>query len=1145
MNQPLFSATLVAEILNLRLPKSKRVLPTPEQQAVIECVPEGPVLVIAGAGSGKTETLSHRVVWLIANGFAQPEQVLGLTFTVKAAGELSERVRRQLIVFCENARNQQLNLTEAQGTQVEMIERALEGGLNTPDISTYDSFAASVVQEFGQLLGGAGGETIVDADILWDLAEQVVREAHPTAPNSAFQTYIESVIGLNDQLVEQLCSPDELSEYLEREFVQPISSLPPGLTATGRAKKNPPESVEKALVNARQTIDNLVPMVQEFRKLKVLRGYVTFADRAARAVEILEGFVYAREALRNRYPLVLLDEVQDTSSIQSRLLSAAFRGAHVMGVGDPNQSIYGWRGAATGVLEEFGAHFAPAAETARTARLLSLSVSWRNPKLILDAANAVSSTLNSPTQSTTGISGGQRLDVLRLQSKEEYISKQSGTALAPAANASVTVRYPETEAEEYQQLAQWFVDHLRPDENGTMPTAAVLVRKRKAMEQIELALRERHIPVTTAGNGGVFRSPEVIDIVCALRVLGQENAASELIRLLAGPRFAIGLADLRQLTKLAQRLTQEQQNEETAVAPATRTVTLVDALDALRSLPKSEGWWQTLTAPGGERLLEASKLFAHLRYVQSYATLTELVREVEWQLRLDLEVATAQAARASVAGEPLVGGSPRSRLDGLIDAVQGYSDSVHDATLKDLLAWIERVSDDDRLSVDEVEPEPGTVQISTVHSAKGLEWDLVAVPGMRNGDFPGPVRSEEASGGFSRARVPEALRVDAPARKHLQAPVEFHDYEMKSELDEDLKRYRAQIALAHETEERRLAYVAITRARRHLWCSGHFWGAQKSARPASQFLADIAAVPGVLGELPEGSEYESKPENREQITFSWPRSALGVRESVVHEAATAVAQYLGHGDKAQLSPARQLLLAELAQSRQQRSADITAQLPERLNASDFSNMVADPVQATQRRRRPVPRAVSFEQELGTLFHEWLEARLLGASVETAAGGEQSADRFAPERVLPRQRSAFENLQHMFEQSQFAALKPDYVELPLSIPFAGVVLNATLDAVYQDVDRPGHWIIVDWKTGRAPKTEKDKTGKLLQLELYVHALAQHLNIDTERISATLYYLRDGEEVPLTGLRTLEELEAQMIRAVTAAQSGTGAHHSVQA
>jgi len=152
------SAASLADALGL--PK-----PTPQQAAIIEAPPDGPLLVVAGAGSGKTETMTSRVVWLVANGFVEPDQVLGLTFTRKAATELAERIGLRL---------RQLQACDVWHPRPEDEETGAEVLGGTPTVSTYHSYAGRLVREHALRLGYESESRLLSEAAAWQYAAEVV-----------------------------------------------------------------------------------------------------------------------------------------------------------------------------------------------------------------------------------------------------------------------------------------------------------------------------------------------------------------------------------------------------------------------------------------------------------------------------------------------------------------------------------------------------------------------------------------------------------------------------------------------------------------------------------------------------------------------------------------------------------------------------------------------------------------------------------------------------------------------------------------------------------------------------------------------------------------------------------------------------------
>src|SRR5664279_1054966 len=191
--------------------------PTAEQRAVIEA-PMRPLLVVAGAGSGKTETMASRVVWLVANGYVEPDQVLGLTLTRKAATELAERIGRRL---------RRLRHVGMWTPAPEQDGSEVMGG--TPTVSTYHSYAARLVGEHGLRLGVEPESRLLSEAAAWQLAAEVVERYDGPMDDVPFaaSTIVHAVVDLAGEMAEHLLVPADLHTLIDR-FEARVRELPKG-----------------------------------------------------------------------------------------------------------------------------------------------------------------------------------------------------------------------------------------------------------------------------------------------------------------------------------------------------------------------------------------------------------------------------------------------------------------------------------------------------------------------------------------------------------------------------------------------------------------------------------------------------------------------------------------------------------------------------------------------------------------------------------------------------------------------------------------------------------------------------------------------------------------------------------------------------
>ncbi|MGC2566197.1 MAG: ATP-dependent helicase, partial [Mycobacterium sp.] len=355
--------------------------PTAEQAAVI-AAPPGPLVVIAGAGAGKTETMAARVVWLVANGYAEPGQVLGLTFTRKAAGQLLRRVRSRLARLSGTGLNVGSQSGEPDGA---------------PVVSTYHAFAGQLLREYGLLSPGVGeyaqpiepDTRLLSETELWQLAFDVVNaysgELHTDKTPAAVTAM---VLRLSGQLAEHLVDTGQLRDtHVELERL--VHTLPAGRYQRDRG---PSQWLLRMLATQAERAE-LVPLIDALHRRMRAEKVMDFGAQMASAARLASAVPQVGEQVRSRYRVVLLDEYQDTGYAQRILLSSLFGGGvdgqlALTAVGDPIQSIYGWRGASATNLPRFTTDF-PRPDGS-PAPVLELSTSWRNPPTALHVANAVS-----------------------------------------------------------------------------------------------------------------------------------------------------------------------------------------------------------------------------------------------------------------------------------------------------------------------------------------------------------------------------------------------------------------------------------------------------------------------------------------------------------------------------------------------------------------------------------------------------------------------------------------------------------------------------------------------------------------------------------------------------------------------------------
>ena len=1076
-------------------------VPFSDQQLAAITAPLEPGVIIAGAGSGKTTVMAARVVWLVGTGAVRPEEVLGLTFTRKAAAELSGRVRNALL---------EAGVVPAGGVD--------ESGEQL--IMTYDAFAARLVAEHGLRIGVETDPTLISGATRYRLASRVVSAAAgPFEFISRLRpaTITERVLRLDADLQTHLVSPATLDAHA-REHLIGLQSAPTN------NRGNVYADIKRAIVAAQERLE-LASLVADYQALKARLGVVEFADQMAIAARLAVEVPAVSAALRSTYRVVLLDEYQDTSAAQAIMLRGLFSGytpsegmGHpVTAVGDPFQAIYGWRGAASSNILQFARDF-PTANGQHAGRF-ALTVNRRSGGTILDVANRLSLPLRALPPGSQG-SGGE-VEGLGL------LEPPPGTPAGVVRAATFT-----TWPDEVSWIADQVVSAYDSGKAKAWADIAVLTRRNADIATIYGELTARDVPVEIVGLGGLLHLPEVMDVTATLRVVDDVTANPDLIRLLTGPRWRIGPRDLALLGRRARELSQSSRPVPVGSPPelvegvsAQGTELLTDLEQAVADVDPTEvvSLLDALESPGELAYSHAARerfaqLATELRELRHHAgePVLDLARRVITMTGLDVELmATPEFARTN----------RRDQLGAFLDAVAEYVDVDGDASLAGVLAYLQTEIDTGSGLEQAVPSDREAVKLLTVHKAKGLEWEVVFLPALMTGIFP----SDRVTDNWvsNPAVLPADLRGDADAIPQLAD----HD-------NAALTTYKRALSEEQSHAEDRLAYVAATRARRLLVGSGHCWRADLiNPRTASAYLRVImdeaerqtelvcvAPEPGPANPLTASVEPTPwpaplDPEARERRAWAagevarFRRSeSAGTPETELSEPLLLDAEETVAGWDADIE---RLLL----EAQRDRTHSASVELPASLSASAVMRLGADPEAYAAELARPMPRPPSRAARFGTRFHGWVERYLIGLAhgelpqpplIDTddldEADERTDAD-LAGETEL-------RELCDAFAAGRFGAVVPCAVETPFTLLIGGRLVRGRIDAVYERSARPQQgqvaafaeltapvaFVVVDWKTGRADQADP------LQLALYRQAWADLRGVSVDQVAAVFYDVR---------------------------------------
>src|SRR5271165_1683813 len=650
-------------------------VPDDHQRQAIEHV-HGPMLVIAGAGTGKTSVLTYRVARLVGEGHAQPGEILALTYTVNAAKEMQQRVR------------------------------GLLGGKEI-QATTFHDYCLGLLKRAGKDFG------VLDEKDLWIYLRRRLRDLHlehyirAASPAQFLNDLLDFVNRCHDELV----TPEKYQEYVER--------LERGEVPLPRVVKSK-NALENEEIRGRcREIARVFSTVEGWLEAENLG---TFSHMITRAHALLDSDESILADARARARFILADEFQDANVAQIKILSRlAGTEANLFAVGDPDQSIYRFRGASSEAFELFHRHFS-------TTMVVALEKNRRSTTPILRSAFSLIN--ENPPVFAKHSNGSIPYRRTPLVSAREETAVAEGVPLASAPVLVVSLANKDSEGPELVS----FLREAQRKMKCRWSDFGVLYRANSHRDDVVGELAETDIPFVIEVVD-ISDTPEVRDLFACVNAIVSSGDDISLVRVAALPRFNVDADQLRQLLRSIAR-----DNRERQVVP------LSSALDRIA---------------GGAEVLAAIERTRDL--IQSRnARGREAVDIVVKQFGLDSSSPILQAA---------------------LQWVTAWEAKVVNATteLQELVEYLGYFREAGGVIPMQSNESEDAVRLMTVHGAKGLEFRHVFILRANSGSFPWPYK--------------ESL---------VAFPRELRDPDSVSEADDEA---------LHKEEERRLFYVAMTRAR--------------------------------------------------------------------------------------------------------------------------------------------------------------------------------------------------------------------------------------------------------------------------------------------------------------------------------------------
>ncbi len=940
----------------------------------------GPLLIVAGAGTGKTTVITRRIAYLAEQGVAKLEEIAALTFTEKAAGEMQERV-----------------------------DLLMPLGYYDSWICTFHGFCERIIKNHALDIGLPTDFELLDNIGQWvfvykNLDKFKLKYYKPLGNPAKF---IDALLRHFSRCKDELITPEQYlhhAESLKLNTDTPQGAVKP---KAKKGKKNQTSETQNTTEVPAPDMDEIERMAEianayhTYQRLMLEHNYLDFADLINYTLELFQKRPHILKYYQNKFKHILVDEFQDTNFAQYQLVKLLSSGHNnLVVVGDDDQSIYKFRGASVSNILKFKddyPHF----------KQITLVQNYRSSQNILDLAyNFIQQ--NNP----------DRLEVkLAIDKKLKSTSKEEGV---------IEVMEAEDLAGELDMVAKKMLEIKNGNAEATWNDFAVLIRRNAAADELLPVLASRGIPYTFVANKGLFKKPIILDVLAYVRLLENGHNSGSLYRVLCLPKFQLTHTELSALLAFGHK----------------KALTLFESLQQAGSLPE-------LGQEAQKKIQNLLKCLGEHTQIASRHSAAEVIVRVLKDLGIEEKIKE----------DTLENAENRELVEQFYKKVELFEQQNHDTTLHNFLQILDLEMQAGSEGDIKFDPNlgPESVKVMTVHAAKGLEFNYVFIINLVEQRFPTREKSDPIE-------IPEALVKD------ILPEGDFH-----------------------LQEERRLFYVALTRAKTHVYLSwAKDYGGARQKRP-SQFLIETGLVP---------SEKVNKATGK--VVFTRP-----VREQVKFHI-----------------------------------------LPTQFSYSQLNDFETCPLKYKYQHylKLPVPGSchTSFGQTIHKVFEEYLKAykNALDFPQQDLFSGPAQQPAGLPEFILlerlydkcwvddwykdKTEKEEYRDLGKKMLKTFYNELAqkpfvPKYIEKFFRLKLAGYTFVGKIDRADS---LNGGIEILDYKTGKVPKSGKD----LDQLYIYQWAAQEFLN---ERVVALKYwYLQDNQflEEKLADTKKLEGLKAKLLELI---------------
>lgn len=893
----------------------------------------GPLLIIAGAGTGKTTVITERVKHLITSGGAKPSEILALTFTEKAADEMEAR-----------------------------IDEALPYGYTQMWVMTFHGFCDRVLRQDGFHIGlDTKSKLLTTADSLDLLKKNLYRLGlNYFAPLGNPTKFLYGLLSHFSRLQDENITPAEYVEWAQKQ-----------------KKEN--RSMDESEILEEAKWKELAKAYLKYEELKIEKSLFDFGDLITKTILLFEKRPNVLKEYQKQFKYILVDEFQDTNYAQNKLVTLLAKQNGITVVGDDDQSIYRFRGAAVSNMLQFRSHFP---ET----KIVTLTENYRSKQTILTAAHELIS-YNNP----------DRLEVIENIDKK-LIAHTKGLGLIEFCNPGQNSDEADFVTEKIKELHEKKYD---------FSDFAVLVRANNHADAFIRSFENAGIPYQFLGPGKLFNEPEIMDLIAYLRVISDVHNDTSLYRVFSSEIFEIDPLLLASFSSAARR-------EHQFLFDYLHKTS--DSLDS-ENKQKIDTLVELITTHI-KRSRNESALLLLLEYLEKSGIREKLIQQDSAESLQKVQ-----------------------NIEKFFSKIKNFENGNATPSLQDIVEWIDlqtEVNESPAASELEWETED-KVNVLTIHSSKGLEFPVVFIVNLVSQRFPSMERREQIP-------IPEEL---------IREVLPSGDF--------------------HLQEERRLFYVALTRAKEQVYLTGaKFYGDGKREKKVSPFVFET----------------------------------LGEKKPITHEVKERTPHIVTSPDKT-----------------------ITQQKLKSISYSQIETFKVCPLHYKLSYILKLPTPPSAAQSFGIsfhstmhLFHEQIKngAKPTTDLLNTILESEWKRDGYtSADHILKSKEKAEQFLSYYFDHWFTPHDNPIALEQPFSFKLHNLYVKGKIDRI-DESEKGIH--IIDYKTGANALTQKDADSNL-QLSIYALAATtipeKPFHRKPSEVTLSLYYF-DTKEI-VTTTRTAAQLK----------------------